>query len=126
MSMFNWQAPKGDPVLSSRFWIYWAVTVPLTLTVFLAWLLWYRGHQKHDTFAENMQARVQQQGIQNIASGKASLIGKMWYPGRRSQPKTNDEEKQAATVIERSGTAITDQFDAEAMLRQRVPTVQLE
>lgn len=41
MTMFNWQAQNGQ-VLSSHFWIYWAVTVPVTLLVLLVWVLWAR------------------------------------------------------------------------------------
>ena len=48
MSMFNWQASGTDRVLSSRFWIYWAVTLPLTLLVFSVWLFWLHQHKKHE------------------------------------------------------------------------------
>ncbi|KAH8632681.1 hypothetical protein IG631_11315 [Alternaria alternata] len=33
MDMLDWQAPKGASVVSYRFWIYWAVTAPLTVVV---------------------------------------------------------------------------------------------
>ena len=39
MSMFDWQA-NAESVLTSRFWIYWAVTIPLTLATICAWYLW--------------------------------------------------------------------------------------
>lgn len=48
MSMFNWQASANDPVLSSRFWVYWAVTVPLTLLVLAVWLFWLRQHKTRE------------------------------------------------------------------------------
>lgn len=48
MDMFDWQAPKGASVLSFRFWIYWAVTAPLTLVVFCIWFFWLRVHREHD------------------------------------------------------------------------------
>ena len=39
-------------MVSHRFWIYWAVTVPLTAVVFLLWSSWYlfSGHRRgqHD------------------------------------------------------------------------------
>lgn len=113
MSMFNWQAPKGDPVLSPRFWIYWAVALPLTLTVFLAWLVWYQWHQKNDTFADNMRARVQRQGDQRSTGYRKSLLEKLWYPGRRSQAKASDEEKLTIRrLVEQSITAQTNPSDA--------------
>jgi hypothetical protein len=55
MSMFNWQysgnnnCNAGDVsgggvsgVVSKRFWIYWVVTVPLTLITLLGWGFWWR------------------------------------------------------------------------------------
>ena len=38
--MFNWQADPGKPVVSPRFWVYWAITVPVTVVIFLATLCW--------------------------------------------------------------------------------------
>jgi Mg2+ and Co2+ transporter CorA len=49
MDMFNWGAPKGSPVVSPRFWIYWVVTVPLTLVVLMIWSIWLQKHHKHET-----------------------------------------------------------------------------
>ena len=46
MSMFDWQASAGSPVMSNRFWIYWAVAAPLTLAVLSLWLLWMHVHQQ--------------------------------------------------------------------------------
>lgn len=42
MPLLNWQAPKGSTVVSHRFWVYWAVTVPLTIATILLWLAWFR------------------------------------------------------------------------------------
>lgn len=41
MPLLDWQAPRGTSVVSHRFWIYWAVTVPLTAAVLLLWATWY-------------------------------------------------------------------------------------
>ena len=41
MPLLDWQAPTGTSVVSHRFWIYWAVTVPLTAAVLLLWSTWY-------------------------------------------------------------------------------------
>lgn len=35
MSMFNWNAKAGETVVSHRFWIYWAITVPITIAIFV-------------------------------------------------------------------------------------------
>lgn len=42
MPLLNWEAKAGDSVMSSRFWIYWALTLPLTLTVVSIWLVWLK------------------------------------------------------------------------------------
>ena len=54
MPLLNWQAPKAESVVSHRFWIYWAVTIPLTAAVLLLWSTWYlltgyHGAQPHLT-----------------------------------------------------------------------------
>lgn len=41
MPLLDWQAPRGTSVVLDRFWIYWAVTVPLTAMVLLSWSIWY-------------------------------------------------------------------------------------
>jgi hypothetical protein len=45
MNMFNWlddAQQNSGRVVSSRFWIYWVATVPLTLAVMGGWYIWYR------------------------------------------------------------------------------------
>jgi hypothetical protein len=39
MTMFNFQDPSR-PSVSPRFWIYWAVTLPVTLVTLGAWWMW--------------------------------------------------------------------------------------
>ena len=41
MPLLNWEAPPGTSVIADRFWIYWAVAVPLTVGVLLVWGTWY-------------------------------------------------------------------------------------
>ncbi|KAI7084301.1 AP-1 complex subunit [Hortaea werneckii] len=41
MSMFDWRAPDGQPIVSDHFWVYWALTIPITLTILLALLCWW-------------------------------------------------------------------------------------
>ncbi|KAF2120169.1 hypothetical protein BDV96DRAFT_566805 [Lophiotrema nucula] len=38
MNMFDWFAGDGDSVVSGRFWIYWSITVPLTLMTVGIWV----------------------------------------------------------------------------------------
>jgi len=47
MSMFSWSSSDSsssnstDPMVSTKFWIYWAVTIPLTLFVMFLWRIWW-------------------------------------------------------------------------------------
>ncbi|OCL10217.1 hypothetical protein AOQ84DRAFT_375108 [Glonium stellatum] len=44
MSMFNWQttASNSGSHPSGYFWVYWAVTIPLTLVTLGGWYIWYQ------------------------------------------------------------------------------------
>jgi hypothetical protein len=39
---FNWDATEGEKVINNRFYIYWVVTIPLTIVVLAAWGIWVR------------------------------------------------------------------------------------
>jgi hypothetical protein len=51
LSMFQWNATSGKDVVNNRFWIYWIVTVPLTLATFVVWIIRtrYRNNDKTNT-----------------------------------------------------------------------------
>lgn len=40
MPFFDWNAATNSLLVSDMFWVYWAITVPLTLTTLAFWLLW--------------------------------------------------------------------------------------
>src|SRR5271154_793980 len=40
MSMFDWNPGSDSKVMSHSIWVYWAVTIPLTLVVILIWIIW--------------------------------------------------------------------------------------
>jgi len=40
MDMFDWFAGRGNPVISDYFWIYWSITIPLTVLTTGSWLGW--------------------------------------------------------------------------------------
>jgi hypothetical protein len=57
--MFDWQADlevqssdsnEGSKVVSRHFWVYWVVSVPLTVVVFLVWRTWW--HQKKNHYRQ--------------------------------------------------------------------------
>ncbi len=58
MPLMQWQ---NDAVLTSRFWIYWAVTIPLTCVVLLLWSIWIRWsiylHDKEDDAARKGEVK---------------------------------------------------------------------
>jgi hypothetical protein len=49
--MFNWQSlasgVSSPRLVSSYFWIYWAFTIPLTITVALSWRIWWAWEKQH-------------------------------------------------------------------------------
>lgn len=54
MSIFDWQpgsdgdsADGGDSVVSWRFWIYWSITVPLTIGILVCWRAWWVGQDRY-------------------------------------------------------------------------------
>ena len=46
MGVFDWQADVAATVVTTRFWIYWATVVPLTLLVLGAWAAWIFAHKQ--------------------------------------------------------------------------------
>lgn len=43
MPLFRWDAPaSNNGIVSRQFWIYWAVTMPLTAITLVVWYLWTR------------------------------------------------------------------------------------
>lgn len=52
-------APDMASVISPRFWIYWAATVPFTLIVVAAYFLWERRRQAlHKLESENLERDI--------------------------------------------------------------------
>lgn len=49
MPLFDWTAKNGDNVTGDRFWIYWAVTVPLTVVVLALLFIWFRIHDQRES-----------------------------------------------------------------------------
>ena len=67
MSMFNWQtsASGSGNHLSGYFWVYWAVTIPLTLVTLGGWYVWYR-------YADQEWSQALKEGLSH--DGKASGV----------------------------------------------------
>ena len=63
MSMFDWQANEVSQI-TPRFWIYWAVTLPLTLATVCAWYAW------NNRRAALIRSR-DHQGLEELEKGNA-------------------------------------------------------
>jgi ABC-type nickel/cobalt efflux system permease component RcnA len=44
--LFNWDAETWREVPKSRFWFYWALTIPLTILTVAAWLVWQKIYER--------------------------------------------------------------------------------
>ena len=42
MPLLSWNASSWSTIVTSRFWVYWAITIPLTLVTLIAWYSWRR------------------------------------------------------------------------------------
>ena len=125
MDMFDWQAPKGASVVSFRFWIYWAVTAPLTVVVVSIWFLWLRTHKKHEvegrkdsTPADSPSEPISER-TQNDA-GKQS-----WFHRQRERVLPKDEEKYSIDAIQTAHQSFAAE-QLESTVRSRTPTIQIQ
>ncbi|KAK0713442.1 hypothetical protein B0T26DRAFT_753549 [Lasiosphaeria miniovina] len=91
MSMFDWQAgstspssPDGgglDGYVVRAFWVYWAVSVPLTILVLVGWRVWW--HHQRSQYARQYQHRTQTKEGSKIASEAKLKKGWAKYLRRR-------------------------------------------
>ena len=100
MDMFDWQAPKGASVVSFRFWIYWAVTAPLTVAVVSIWFLWLRTHKKHEVDGQN-DSMLAVPFSNPVVKPDPNGAGKQsWFRRQRARVLAKDEEKHAVDAIQ--------------------------
>ncbi|KAF2035891.1 hypothetical protein EK21DRAFT_53237 [Setomelanomma holmii] len=124
MGMFNWQAAKGVSVLSSRFWIYWAVTVPLTLLVFSIWLFWLRSHDKDNSRKSGHGPRSRPHSTTDTSDKSKKSALRPWHRIRSAEMDHKDEEKQP--IEETHSIHSATAADIPSALRSRVPTAQIQ
>tara|TARA_R110002003_G_scaffold59_9_gene5291 strand:+ start:3889 stop:5529 length:1641 start_codon:yes stop_codon:yes gene_type:complete len=124
MDMFDWQAPEGASVLSSRFWIYWAVTIPLTLTVFSIWFAWQQSHHKHESRRPRANDPPKASPAADPLEGLGAPTRRAWFRSMCAQSIHMDEEKRPVEVAELRRSSIAS--NALSALRSRVPTTQIE
>jgi hypothetical protein len=88
MPLFDWEAPTSSSVLTSRFWVYWAVTVPAIAIVLVLWRMWFK-------FDHWRMSRVEGASFWKDAG--------TWLKSGRPEPEPEDVEEGD---LELSGTAI--------------------
>ncbi|PVI00432.1 hypothetical protein DM02DRAFT_592717 [Periconia macrospinosa] len=92
MSMFDWQADgraqssnpnEGTKVVSNYFWMYWVISVPLTIVVLLTWRIWWHREKKHYQ-KKYPHAKLDRFFLHtddsNVSIVLKRLITKMWKP----------------------------------------------
>lgn len=46
MQMFNWNPGPGQPIASPYLYVFFAVTIPVTIMIYAAWFWWDRYSQR--------------------------------------------------------------------------------
>ena len=91
MSMFNWQPDDNiqsfNGYVSSMFWLYWAIVVPLTFLTLAGWYAWYRyvkgKHQRSLAPYENVMSKMRQTNNLEASFATKSKPAKIARYGRR-------------------------------------------
>ncbi|KAK3376343.1 hypothetical protein B0T24DRAFT_525754 [Lasiosphaeria ovina] len=107
MSMFDWQAgssssssPDGggpDGSVVRAFWIYWAVSVPLTILVLVGWRVWW--HHQRSQYARQYQHRTQTKEGSEIALEAKPKKGWVEYLRRgRTEPESDGEQRDSYAI----------------------------
>lgn len=83
MTFFNWQSEGA--VLSSQFWIYWAITIPLTAVIVAAWHVWERKresrYEREDTDLERGSERMEAEIMATMRKRTMSKVN-TWDSGQ--------------------------------------------
>jgi heme/copper-type cytochrome/quinol oxidase subunit 2 len=66
MPLFNWGASSMRGVMTDHFWIYWAVTCPLTILV-MGIVITFAIHQTRQNNAAATKARNSAQGVKGAS-----------------------------------------------------------
>jgi hypothetical protein len=98
MPLFDWEAPSISQVSTPHFWLYWAVTIPLTLATMafvLSWAIW-RGRQTRILVS---RARDDSKLIES-RSGNGDEDVESFPP--KEKPKTSLRHKFAGAIRRRN------------------------
>lgn len=105
MPLFDWQKPSIYHVTTRYFWVYWAVTGPLTLATMLlvvSWAYWHRSYLR----AEAWRAR---KGTDGERTGDDS-------PSNEEEESDPENGENSAELVERERQV---KWFSKAILRRR-------
>lgn len=97
MSMFDWATQSGEAdTVSKKFWIYWAVTIPLTLLTMIVWRIWWLWQERlYEKEVNEAVGEVKDEGARPSERRMHghSIVEVTTEPRRRSHGwRKNDEE----------------------------------
>ncbi|KAL8340289.1 hypothetical protein RB601_006402 [Gaeumannomyces tritici] len=78
MTFFDFKAQNGEPVVAESVWIYFALTVPLTLTIVVCWLVWDRRRERHYAAEdEDLEKGIDKMELQIMAAMRQRTLSKV-------------------------------------------------
>ncbi|TFB05624.1 hypothetical protein CCMA1212_002027 [Trichoderma ghanense] len=98
MPLFDWSEPTLSRVANRHFWVYWAVTGPLTVTIMagvMAWAVW------HNRYVERLQSRARDSVGTNSTDDKGR--NKEHHESENGQGKGQYTEQRQGTETEKQG-----------------------
>lgn len=118
--LFDWDAPSWSGVAKPRFWFYWAITVPLTLSTLLIWMIWEKAFNRRSEELERLareEVDNQKEGKENDDGGKGVTIHR-----RGSTDLTENERgvRPSSFVSSGRGSSISRSLDTRRSGRRSV------
>lgn len=87
MTFFNFQESSGHYV-SSQFWIYWAVTIPITVIITGIWYIWEKRREaKYDKEDEDLEKGSDEMEKDIMAAMRRRTMSKVstWDSGKKAK-----------------------------------------
>ena len=76
MPLFDWDAVGDGTVVSERFWVYWAVTVPLTVVTLVVWVFWTKRQARMHRVSEKRAREELRDDIEIVRVGGVEAKGR--------------------------------------------------
>jgi len=128
MPVFRWNAPSGNDVINHRIWVYWAVTIPLTLLTILLYWLW--DHVMNKPMSMSAQSRtVTAMELSNTRKGFQNTSASLTYTsgliGFETSPRSHFQASQRElTTLEQQNKDRLDQARREQSLLTKFENLQ--